>query len=228
MKSYNELKKQLNGLVLGIKECNFIPWHIKQDILGDTWVKIVEKMNDDTLKDDYNEIKGYTFQILRNYCLAYHRDKEKKGTLELKWDVPEDLNTDKEEYHKELKSIVEKKIQSIKYNNLQKKLIMLALSNVERDQAEIELGLTKDQYKRMRQGIVLQLKGDMRRKVKYLIKHKDKDWVQIPCYTSSDVKRFLTNHTARQVSSIIYDGLMSTDGFYVEILHKIERKKKTT
>jgi hypothetical protein len=72
----------------------------------------------------------------------------------------------------------------------------------------------------------MRLKGDLRRKVKYLIKHRDKEWIQVPCYTSSDVKAFLHNHTKRQVASIIYDGLMSTDGYYVEILHKIQRKKK--
>jgi DNA-directed RNA polymerase specialized sigma24 family protein len=226
MKSYNELKKQLNGLVSGIRECNFIPNYLKDDIVSDSFLKIIEKMEDGTLKDDYNEIKGYTFQILRNFCLAYQKDKVKKGTYELKWDVPDDIDQDRSEYHKELKSIVEKKIQSVKYNDVQKKLIMLALTNVDRSEAEIELGLTKEQYKRMRQGIVLQLKGDMRRKVKYIIKHKDKEWIQIPCYTSSDVKQFLNHHTKRQVSSIIYDGLMSTDGYYVEIINKIERKKK--
>jgi hypothetical protein len=74
----------------------------------------------------------------------------------------------------------------------------------------------------------MRLKGDMRRKVKYVVKHKDKPWIQVPCYTSSDVKHFLQHHTLRQVRSIIYDGLMSTDGYYVEIVHKIQRKKKET
>jgi DNA-directed RNA polymerase specialized sigma24 family protein len=226
MESAEEIRKQLNGLVQGIRECNFIPWDQRENIVQDTWVKIIQKMNEGVIVDDYDQIKGYTFQILRNNCLAYQRDKEKKRTYELRWDMAEDNDTDKEEYQKELKSIVEKKIQSVKYNDVQKKLIMLALTNVDRSEAEIELGLTKEQYKRMRQGIVLQLKGDMRRKVKYIIKHKDKEWIQIPCYTSTDVKQFLNHHTKRQVSSIIYNGLMSTDGYYVEIINKIKQNKK--
>jgi DNA-directed RNA polymerase specialized sigma24 family protein len=228
MESLEEVRKQLNGLVQGIRECNFIPTDARHDIVQDTWVKIIQKMNEGVIVDDFNEIKGYTFQVLRNCCLAYQRDKEKKRTYELKWDVAEDLDTDREEYQKELKSIVEKKIQAIKYTNFQKKLVALTLSNVERDKVIEQLELTSEQYKRIRQGIVMRLKGDLKRKVKYVIKHKDKPWVQIPCYTSSDVKQFLTNHTVRQVKSIIYDGLMSTDGFYVEILHKIQRKKNTT
>ena len=225
MKSVNEVQKQLNGLIMGIRECNFIPWIDKQDIVQNSFVKVIEKMNEGVIVDDATEIRGYVFQILRNNCLAFHRDKNKHPTYELKWDMPDDTDTSKEEYQKELKSVVEKKIQAVKYNEIEKKLIALTLTNIEKDEVIKELDLTRDEYKRMRQGIVMRLKGDMRRKPKYLIKHKDKEWIQIPCYTSSDVKQFLKHHTMRQVRSIIYDGLMSTDGYYVEILHKIQRRK---
>ena len=228
MESLEEVRKQLNGLVQGIRECNFIPWESRQDIVQDSWVKVIQKMNEGVIVDDFNQIKGYTFQVLRNFCLAYQRDKEKKGTYELKWDVPDDIDQDRTEYHKELRSVVEKKIQAVKYNEIEKKLIALTLSNLKKDEVINQLGLTPEEYKRMRQGIVMRLKGDMRRKVKYVVKHKDKPWIQVPCYTSSDVKHFLQHHTIRQVRSIIYDGLMSTDGYYVEILHKIQRKKNTT
>jgi DNA-directed RNA polymerase specialized sigma24 family protein len=228
MESLEEVRKQLNGLVQGIRECNFIPWESRQDIVQDTWVKILQKMDEGVIVDDFSQIKGYTFQILRNFCLAYQKDKEKKSTYELKWDVAEDLDQDRTEYHKELRSVVEKKIQAVKYNEIEKKLIALTLSNLKKDEVIDQLGLTPEEYKRMRQGIVMRLKGDMRRKVKYVVKHKDKPWIQVPCYTSSDVKHFLQHHTIRQVRSIIYDGLMSTDGYYVEILHKIQRKKNTT
>jgi DNA-directed RNA polymerase specialized sigma24 family protein len=228
MESLEEVRKQLNGLVQGIRECNFIPWESRQDIVQDTWVKILQKMDEGVIVDDFSQIKGYTFQILRNFCLAYQKDKEKKSTYELKWDVAEDLDQDRTEYHKELRSVVEKKIQAVKYNEIEKKLIALTLSNLKKDEVIDQLGLTPEEYKRMRQGIVMRLKGDMRRKVKYVVKHKDKPWIQVPCYTSSDVKHFLQHHTIRQVRSIIYDGLMSTDGYYVEILHKIQRKNKTT
>lgn len=226
MESAEEIRKQLNGLVQGIRECNFIPWESRQDIVSDTWVKIIEKMNEGVIVDDFNEIKGYTFQILRNFCLAFQKKKEKNRMYELKWDLVEDNDEDKLEYQKELKALVEKKIQAVKYNGIEKKLIELMLSNIEKEDIIKQLDLTKDQYKSMRQGIVLRLKGDMKRKVKYIIKHKDKEWIQVPCYTSGDVKQFLNQHTRRQVSSIIYDGLMSTDGYYVEIINKIQRKKK--
>lgn len=225
MESVNEVQKQLNGLIMGIRECNFIPWIDKQDIVQNSFVKVIEKMNEGVIVDDAKEIRGYVFQILRNHCLAYHRDKIKHPTYELKWDMPDDNDTDRQEYQKELKSVVEKKIQAVKYNEIEKKLIALTLTNIEKDEVMNELDLTPEEYKRMRQGIVMRLKGDMRRKVKYLIKHRDKEWIQIPCYTSSDVKEFLKHHTMRQVRSIIYDGLMSTDGYYVEIIHKIQRKR---
>jgi DNA-directed RNA polymerase specialized sigma24 family protein len=226
MESAEEIRKQLNGLVKGIRECNFIEPQSREDIVQDTWVKIVEKMNEGVIVDDFNEIRGYTFQILRNFCLAFQKKKEKNRMYELKSDLVEDNDEDKLEYQKELKALVQKKIQSVKYNQIEKKLILLMLSNIEKEEIIKELDLTKDQYKSMRQGIVLRLKGDMKRKVKYVIKHKDKEWIQVPCYTSGDVKQFLNQHTRRQVSSIIYDGLMSTDGYYVEIINKIQRKKK--
>jgi DNA-directed RNA polymerase specialized sigma24 family protein len=227
MKSYNELKKQLNGLVLGIKECNFIPNELRDDITQDTWVKIIEKMADGTLSDDYSQIRGYTFQIVRNFCLAYHRDKEKKGTYELKWDVADDLDDDRTEYMKELKKLVEVKIQSIKYDTRQKRLIEMLFSGYSRKEVMDELNLTNDQYKYFRQGIVLKLKTDMKRKVKYVIKNQNKDWVNICCYTGTDVKQFFSDYTKRQVSSILYNNWVTPDGYYIEKSYK-GKKKGTT
>lgn len=225
MESLEEVQKQLNGLVMGIRECNFIPWIDKQDIVQSSFLKVFEKMNEGVIVDDAKQIRGYVFQILRNQCLAYHRDKYKYSPMEIKWDIPDDTDTNKEEYQKELKSVVEKKIQSVRYSEVEKKLISLTLSNITKEEVIEELGITTDQYRRMRQGVLMRLKNDLKKKPKYVIKHREKEWIQVPCYTSTDVKDFLKNHTLRQVKSIIYDGMISSDGYYVEILHKIVRKR---
>jgi hypothetical protein len=146
--------------------------------------------------------------------------------VELKWDMPEEIDIDNEELQQELKSIVEKKIQNVKYKEIQKKIVELTLLNIRREEVINELNITPEQYKRMRQGIVMKMQADLKKKPKYIIKHREKEWIQVPCYTSTDVKDFLKHHTSRQVKSIIYDGMMSSDGYYVEILHKIVRKRK--
>ena len=73
----------------------------------------------------------------------------------------------------------------------------------------------------------MKLKTDMKRKVKYVIKNQNKDWVNICCYTGTDVKQFFSEYTKRQVSSILYNNWITPDGYYIEKSYK-GKKKGTT
>jgi len=224
MKSVNELQKQLNGLVYKIKECNYIPNHLKEDIIQDTWVKIVEKMEDGTLKDDFNEIKGYTFFILRNFCLAHHMSKDRIPTVELKWEQAEQKDESHTIYKERLKNIIRERIQATKYNKNTKLFVEYVLDGKDYDTIFKELGLPRENLRRIKQSLVLRLKADLRRPVKYLIKNNNDLTISIPCYSLTDIKDFFTEIPHRQITLLINNGFVTKDEYYVKTL--IKRKNK--
>ena len=226
MKSYKEIQKQLNGLIMGIRECNFIPWIEKQDILQNTWVKLIEKMDEGVIVDDATEIRGYVFQVLRNNCLAYHRDKTKHPTYELKWDMAEEIDQDHTEYKEELKSILRQKIQARKYDEDHTKFLLMILDGNSYDQIFNELNLPKENLRRMKQSLVLRLKADLTRPVKYLIKNDNYPDVSIPCFTRNDVKAYFPDFPPRRIVYMVNEGYITPEGYYVEILIKPKRKLK--
>lgn len=225
MKSYKQVQKQLNGLVNGIRECGFIPYEDKKDIVQDSMVRIIEKMNEGVLKDDATEIRGYVFQILRNNCLAYHRLSTRIPTVTIEWDLIDEPSLYLELLD-EKKKIIESKIQAVKYNNTHREYIRLVLENKTKEEIMEELNLDETEVRRMRQGLVLRLKSDLTRPVKYVIRNKNKSAIQVPCFTRGDVKYYLRNIPSRRISYMIDEGYVTDDGFYVETLHKIIRKKK--
>lgn len=224
MKSVNELQKQLNGLVYKIKECNYIPNYLKEDIIQDTWVKIIEKMEDGTLKDDFNEIKGYTFFILRNFCLAHHNSKDRIPTVELKWELAEQKDESDIIYKERLKNIIREKIQATKYNKNTKLFVEYVLEGKDYDTIFKELGLPRENLRRIKQSLVLRLKADMNRPVKYLIKNNNDLTISIPCYSLTDIKDFFIEIPHRQITLLINNDFVTKDEYYVKTL--IKRKKK--
>lgn len=226
MKSVNEIQKQLNGLVKGIRECNFIPAEDRKDITQNSFVKLIEKMNEGVIVDDATEIRGYVFQVLRNFCLAYHRDKEKKGTSELKWDPVDNRDDDMEEYREELKNILRHKIQAIKYDNISKLFVKFVLEGKDYDTVFKELGIPRENLRRIKQSIVLRLKADLTRPVKYLIKNDKHPNISIPCFTRTDVHQFFPDFPPRRITYMVNQGYVTPEGFYVEILIKRKNSKK--
>jgi DNA-directed RNA polymerase specialized sigma24 family protein len=226
MKSYQELNNQLNHLVSSIKECNFIPNHIKKDIVSDSFVKIVEKMNDGTLIDDFNTIKGYTFFILKNFCLAYHKQNTKHRNVELKKDLPNEEEENIDQYLSELKKIISQRVSNRKYSNIQREFLKLIYENKKKPEILEKLNLTLRQYKYIRQGLVLKMQGDLRRQVKYLIKNIDQPEFNIFCYTASDVRYFFKDLSKLEIMYILHEGEISPNGYYVQRL--FEKKKKVT
>jgi DNA-directed RNA polymerase specialized sigma24 family protein len=216
MESYEGIKKQLNGLIMGIKECNFIPLEEKKDIIQNTWVKIIEKMNEGVLKDDATDVRGYVFQILRNNCLAYHNLKKKSQTSELKYDPIEDTDDDLEEYKKTLKNIVKQKIQAGKYNQTCKKFVKYVFEEHNHDDVFDQLGLPLQELRRIKQSIVIRLKADLKREVKYLIKNNKYPSISIPCYKRNDVKDFFPDYSVKRIGYLLNNGYITPEGFYVE------------
>lgn len=224
MESYEGIRKQLSGLIMGIKECNFIPWQDKQDITQNTWVKIIEKMDEGVIVDDAFQVRGYVFQVLRNFCLAYHRNAVKKPKIHLKWDIADEDNSEYLESIENKKSIIFSKLQAGKYNDRQREYIRMILEDESIEVIMKELKITDKQIRGFRQGLVMKLRGDLTRPIKYLIRNKNNNSLQIPCFTYNDVKDFFEDIPIRRIKYMIHDGFIDEKGFYVETLIKRKRK----
>lgn len=224
MKSYEGIKKQLNGLIMGIRECNFIPHEDKKDIVQNSWVKLIEKMNEGVIVDDDIQVRGYVFQVLRNFCLAFHRDKNKHPKSELKWDPVDELIEDDTEYKEELKNILRHKIQARKYDDDHTKFLLMVLEGKNYDEIFKEITLPREKLQRIKQSLVTKLKGDLKRPVRYLIKNDNYPDVSIPCFTRTDVCKFFPEFPPRRITYMVNEGYVTPEGYYVEII--IKRKKR--
>jgi DNA-directed RNA polymerase specialized sigma24 family protein len=187
MESYNDLETQINGLVFGIRQCNFIPYIEKMEIKQDAWCKIIEKMNEGVLEDNYDKIKGYTFLIVRNLCNTYHN---KKGRIlytdELREDSEEQPTMDiinNNKLHQILLNYVENK----KFNDKQKELLKLLLNNDTEDEIKKKLNLKVGEMGKLKFGLIMKLKTASSRPTKYLIKNRKDNNILIPCGTQLEV-----------------------------------------
>jgi hypothetical protein len=86
----------------------------------------------------------------------------------------------------------------------------------------------KEELRRIKQSIVVRLKADLKRPVKYLIKNDKYPEISIPCFTRNDVKDFFPDYPPRRITYMINGGYITPEGFYVDILIKIKRKKKSS
>lgn len=200
MESYNELNKQLWGLVRGIKQCNFIPTEDKEDIVQSSFVKIIEKINEGILVDNYNEMRGYTFSILRNFCLQYHRDKDKRGqNYQIREDItPEDINDiePKEMYRQILSNLILNKA----YSDIQKTYVKLAMSGYTTDQIQIEMNISNKELGHLKRSLAVKSRYQLTRKPKYYIRKIGDLDNKIPCYTFNDIKAWFSDLTFRQIN----------------------------
>lgn len=228
MKIYNELYNQLNHLISTVPSCNFIPYEDKKDIVQDVIVITFKRIEDGRLKEDFNEIKGYTFMTLQNACRAWH----KKQTYREKpmgefWEVKDTSTTSEdEEYKVYLHNIVKSYAQQPKYDDMDKRVIELLLENLQDKEIRDMTGLESDILSKHKFRVKTKLKFDFRRPVKYIIKNMFNKNIQVPCFSLADVKNYLKHIEPRRVTYMTTDKIISQDGFYVDVLIKRKRTKK--
>jgi DNA-directed RNA polymerase specialized sigma24 family protein len=233
MKCIPELYEQLTHLANNIKQCNYISYNEKQDIVQDALEKIVKKFNEGILVDDFKEIKGYTFMILRNCCNAYHNKNKIEYTDEpLELPDKDFTNEFEERDAKEfLHSIINKFILDKRYTDVDRKICEMMLNNVEDKEIRKQLNLpTRSSNGRtlssLRKSIKTKLTNDLKRPARYIIKNKiDKDF-KLVCYTRDDVSNFFKDYDKYYIYTLIQNGRQTRQGYYVEQLIKKEWKKK--
>jgi RNA polymerase sigma factor (sigma-70 family) len=227
MKIYNELYRQLKHLVSSIPACNYISYEDKKDIIQDTIITLNSKIENGSLSDDFNEIKGYSFIVLKNYCISWQRKEQKRETPVAEfWELEDETITPEEiEYREFLHSKVNSYIQHTKYTSLERKIVEMMLDNFTNEEIRNETGLVGKEVGKYNFRIKNKLKFDSRRPIKYIIKNVFNEKIMVPCYTVSDAKNYLSDIPPRRVTYMASDGYVSKDGFYIETL--IKRKKRT-
>jgi RNA polymerase sigma factor (sigma-70 family) len=227
MKIYEELYRQLKHLVSSIPACNYISYEDKKDIIQDTIITLNSKIENGSLSDDFNEIKGYSFITLKNYCISWQRKEQKRETPVAEfWELEDETITPEEiEYREHLHKLVNSYIQHNKYTSLERKIVDMMLDNFTNEEIRNETGLVGKEVGKYNFRIKNKLKFDSRRPIKYIIKNVFNEKIMVPCYTVSDAKNYLSDIPPRRVTYMASDGYITKDGFYIETL--IKRKKRT-
>lgn len=228
MKCIPQLYEQLIHLSNSIKQCNYISYNEKQDIVQDAMEKIIKKYNEGVLVDDFNEIKAYTFMILRNCCNAYHKKNLVTYTDEpLELSEKDFTNEFEERDTKELlHSIINKFLLDKRYSEVDRKICELMLNNVEDKEIRKEINFTGRTLSSLRKSIKTKLTNDLKKPGKYVIKKKDNDNFKLICYSREDVRKFFNDYDKYYINTIIQTGKETRYGYYVEHLNQ-KRCKKT-
>jgi DNA-directed RNA polymerase specialized sigma24 family protein len=228
MNIYDELYKQLKHLVSTIPSCNFINYDEKKDAVQDVIEIIYKRIEDGKLSNDFNEIKGYSFVILNNYCKAHHKKLVKRETpVSEFWELEDDTITQEEiEYREYLRGLVNSYIQHHKYTPLEQKICEMILENHTDKEIREETGLVGKEVGKYRFRIKTKMKYDYRRPIKYIIRNKFNDKIAVPCFTLADAKTYLDHIPPRRVTYMASFGYISHDGYLIETLIRKKRKKK--
>lgn len=171
MKSYPQIYKELKKLVNKVSGCRFIPDEDKQDIVSAAMEQIYKKYTEGKLVDDFNEIKGYNFIIIRNYCFSYKKRKkliEFVGIIDdMLEDVIDEPYIDEMDYQ-ETKKLIIHHSRYYKFTDLQRKFIYLVLSGItQKEQIKSVMNLTTKEYMKLAIGTFHRVRGRKNKTYKY-------------------------------------------------------------
>ncbi len=207
------------GLVKGIRQCNFIPYQDRMDIFQDSWLKILQKMEEGVLEDDYDKIKGYTFLIVKNFCITYHNKNrlvytdQLESTLE--WEEP---NHFEEEDREKYKEILLEKIEHHKFTKVQKEMMKMLLENKTEDEIKTKLDLKVGDMGKIKYTMIAKLKTSVGKSSRYVLRNHKNKMVNIPCQSREDIERQLKfQYTIRQIDNALQFSVDLGDWYIVKI-----------
>jgi hypothetical protein len=173
MKSYHQIYKELKKLVNKVSGCRFIPDEDKKDIVSAAMEQIYKKYAEGKLVDDFNEIKGYNFIIIRNFCFSYKKRKKKiefVGIIDnMLEDVIDETYIDEMDYDEMKKQIIHHS-RYYKFTELQRNFIYLLLSGItEKDKIKYVMNLSPSDYQSLAIGTYHRLRGRKNKTYRYKI-----------------------------------------------------------
>jgi len=216
MKDIELVREQMVHLVNTIKECNFISYTDKDDIVQTAIEQIYIKYKEGKLDDDFNKIKGYSFITLRNFC-SQHRKKKKPIYSDSNFShIQDDVEYDDKEYKEELKNIVRSHYYNKKMNSDLIEIAELIFEDRNNEEIQEQFGLTPWQLGRKKQQLTMIMKNSIRKNTKYIIKDSNDTNYRVACKSALDVKRHFPNETVRNIREKIYNKKQFKDGRYIE------------
>jgi hypothetical protein len=229
MEIYNQLYSQLKHLVSTLDACNFLSYDDKKDLVQNCILILHNRIEDGRLTDDFNEIKGYSFMVVQNACRAFHKKEIKRETpVSDFWEITDTSTTaEDEEYSQYLHNIVKSYLQQPKYDENDRLVGELLLKSLDDNQIKEITGLDGETLTKHKFRIKVKLKFDYRRPLKYIIKNIYNKNIQVPCFSLADAKNYLSHLKPRSVTYMITEeGIISPDGYYIQVLIKKKRKRK--
>lgn len=215
MKDIQLVHEQMTHLSNSIKECNFISYEDKKDIVQSAVELIYNKYLEGRVVDDYKQIKGYCFITLRNCCSQYKMKKKPIYTdTDLSFIEDDSINIDTE-YTEYLRKIVRSYYYDRKIDSTLVELAEHIFDGKEFQDIREIMGLTAVEFGRKRQRLSLIMRNLYHKKTKYHIKDAYNSNYLISCKNVRDVKRHFPDETMRNVREKIYNKKQFKDGRYI-------------
>ena len=173
MKSYHQIYSELKKLSVKISACDYIPYEDRKDIVSASMEQIYNLYKDGKLNDDFNEIKGYNFIIIRNMCFAYKKRKKIVNFVEFNNEVLNnfiDEIREQDENYELNKEIILEHSRYYKFTSEQRKYIELSLIyNLRIDEIKSILNVEKKDIQSVSTGAYHRLRGRRNKKYKYKV-----------------------------------------------------------
>jgi DNA-directed RNA polymerase specialized sigma24 family protein len=221
MKSIEEIYKQLTHLSRTISQCNHINYTQREDLVHDAVEKIIKKYNEGVLEDDFQKIKGYNFLVMRNCCTQWKMKLKPDYTNE-EISLSQNFYSEFEEtnHRNYLMSLVDKYINTERYSDVERTVFDMLITDHTREEINNKFDFKPNELKNIVYRLKAKLKVDSNRKLRYLIKNKENKDMKIPCYNRKEVYDYFKSYNQRHMSAVIYNGLITKNGDYVEVLYK--------
>ena len=216
MKDLDLIREQLTKLVNTISDCNFIPYEDRKDITSNAMEQIYKKYLEGRITGEFNEIKGYSFITLRNFCSQFKKRNKVVYTDNTFSHIEDDIIDDDREHKEYLKNIARSHYYNRKMNSELQDIAEHLFDNKNIEDIQELTGLSVYEIGRRKQRIGMILKYSIIKNTKYIIKDSNNPNYKITCKSAQDVKRHFPNETLRNVREKIYNKKQFKDGRYIE------------
>jgi hypothetical protein len=119
-----------------------------------------------------------------------------------------------------LMSLVDKYINTERYSDVERTVFDMLITDHTREEINNKFDFKPNELKNIVYRLKAKLKVDSNRKLRYLIKNKENKNMNIPCYNRKEVYDYFKSYNQRHMSAVIYNGLITKNGDYVEVLYK--------
>ena len=203
MKSFEAIYTQIKGLAYGLKECNYVPYDKRVDIIQDSVLKVLEKHKEGVLKDDAQEIRGYIFQIVRNNCIQEGMKKNKY--CEINFEIVDDnkLVFEEDEDIQAQINLIKTYLPNRKFKDIHRDYFELLMEGVSHQQIIETLNLTNFQLGVIKRGLSRKMNTLLKKPVKYRIINTTTNQTVLSCHSFFEITEYLKQFSYPQIKNAL-------------------------